>query len=62
MNKCQLPVDVLNDAFRFMRTLAKATLSSRRPFYRINCQGWKLLLLPPLSSGGKPKHTRHQTQ
>ncbi len=62
MNKYQLPIDVLNEAFRFMRSLARATLPSRKPFYRIDCQGWKLLLLPPLSSSKKPKHTRHQTQ
>jgi len=47
MNKYQLPVDVLNEAFRFMRSLARATLPSRKPFYRIDCQGWKLLILPP---------------
>ena len=62
MNKYQLPVEIVNAGLRFMRLLARATLPSRKPFYRIDCQGWKLLLLPPLSSSKKPRHTRHQTQ
>ena len=56
-----LPIEVVNAGLRLLR-LANRSLGRREPFYKFDFQGWKLLLLPPLSSGGKPKHTRHQTQ
>ena len=56
-----LPIEVVNAGLRLLR-LANRSLGRREPFYKFDFQDWKLLLLPPLSSGGKPKHTRHQTQ
>ena len=41
-----LPVEIVNAGLRLLR-LANRLLGQREPFYKFDCQGWKLLILPP---------------